>query len=323
MAVFTPVNVQDLAPLLKRFDLGCVVSLQAISEGIENTNYFLTTQSGEQAAREWVFTLFENLDADDLPYFCRLTQHLAEAGFAVPAPLKDVQGESLFELNARWGVIVPKLHGRSKVAPDEQACAAVGRWLARMHRSLVAFDAKRPLVRNLAWVKQHYVNLEGRLTDGERDDLAGYISRYEQYQQVLQVCPQGTVHGDLFKDNVLFDANGEISGVIDFYQACDASLLFDLAVVANDWCTDKDGRHIDAKLFALRNAYQTERAWSVAEEQAWPYALELAALRFWVSRLATYYAPGYQQRSVEGETVKDPEEMRRILHGLAAAKSPV
>ncbi len=323
MAVFTAVKEQDLADVLERFSLGPVVSLREISEGIENTNYFLDTQDKGQTLRHWVLTLFENLDTDELPYFCALTQHLEKDGFAVPAPLQDARGESLFELNGRWAVIVPRLTGASLDHPGEQDCRAVGRWLAQMHVSLQGFKESRALVRDQHWVARHYNSLQERLKDGERNDLAGYLNRYTAYDAVLQQCPQGTVHGDLFRDNVLFDEKDDISGVIDFYHACDATLLFDLAVVANDWCTDLNGKHKKKHLSALVDGYQEVRLWLPIEHKAWPYALELAALRFWVSRLATFYQPGYQRSTVSGETVKDPEEMRNVLHGLSNATNEV
>lgn len=320
MAVFTPVSESDLGPVLERFGLGGLKRLQAISEGIENTNYFVHTESGAQGEQSWVLTLFENLEADDLPYFCALTQHLASAGFDVPAPLKDANGESLFQLHGRWAVLVPRLRGAAVLRPSAADCEAVGAWLGRMHVCLDGFQLRRQLVRDRRWLEGHLLRLSDSLRKDEREDLAGYIRRYTQYESLLRSCSQGTVHGDLFRDNVLFE-QGRISGVIDFYHACDATLLFDLAVVANDWTVDAAGRHQTAQLDALITAYQRERPWTEMEVKAWPYCLEVAALRFWVSRLATFYQPGYQKNTVTGVTVKDPQEMRRILHGLASARA--
>ena len=118
-------------------------------------------------------------------------------------------------------------------------------------------------------------------------------------------------------DNVLFE-DGVVSGVFDFYHACDATFLFDLAVVANDWTTDAKGLHDTVRLEHLCEGYQSERVWTDKEKAMWPYCLELAALRFWISRLMTRYLPSYQQDSVAGDVVKNPDEMKAILVGLAA-----
>ena len=322
MAVFTSVSEQDLQPVLAHFALGDVTRLSAISEGIENTNYFLDTQVSGHHEQNWVLTLFENLDEAELPYFCALTQHLAGAGFKVPAPLQDAQGESLFRLQNRWAVLVPRLRGRAKKAPEIEDCASVGRWLGRMHQSVATFQGQRRLVRDRAWLEGHHARLSSRLSEAERQDLAGYVKRYGDYEKLLQACPQGTVHGDLFRDNVLFEGR-DIAGVIDFYHACSATLLFDLAVVANDWTVTDEGKHKADHLAALVEGYQRERPWVEAEHGAWAYCLEVAALRFWVSRLATLHEPGDQQNTVAGVAVKDPEEMRRILHGVVSASAPV
>ena len=133
-------------------------------------------------------------------------------------------------------------------------------------------------------------------------------------------CPQGIVHGDLFRDNVLFEG-AKVSGVIDFYHACQASLLFDLAVLANDWAWDKElGDYDYTLLSAIVDAYQVQRPWTAMERDLWPRCLEIAALRFWISRLVSYYLPGYQKHSVEGDTAKDPNEMKAILLRAQAMK---
>lgn len=310
MAVFTSLDQTDIEELLDSYAVGRLVSFQSISEGIENTNYFVNTQLGEDALR-WVLTLFENLDEQELPYFCKLTEHLARQGFKVPAPQKTRVGDSIIEVKGKKAVLVPCLSGQSKTKPSLEDCKRAGEWLARMHMALESFDESRRLVRDLGWMQAQRDKLQGFMPEGELKELEYYIARYKDYQSDLVQCPQGTVHGDLFRDNVLFDG-GEISGVIDFYHACDATLLFDLAVVANDWCAGDTGydKHM---MQGLVEAYQSQRPWTDKEEACWQYALELAALRFWVSRLVSKYVPGYQQGSVSGETIKDPDEMKRLL----------
>lgn len=316
MAVYTSLQQQDIEQLLLQYDIGMLENYQEISSGIENTNYFVTTAQDNGGSKHWVLTLFENLDHKELPYFSQLTIHLERAGFDVPAPATDRQGQAIFVLKNKPGVIVPKLLGQPLAQPDSQACTAMGGWLANMHLALKSFSPKRPLVRDVQWARERVDRLKPVMTPDEFLVLKGYFERYQQYQPMLQICTQGTVHGDLFRDNVLFQ-QGKISGVFDFYHACDATLLFDLAVAANDWTTGSDGRYNLAKLTSLSQGYKTIRPWSDAEQQAWPYCLELAALRFWLSRLTTCHLPGYQQQSLLGETIKDPNEMKNILLTLA------
>lgn len=313
MAVFTILEQADIADFLSAYDVGKLESYAAISEGIENTNYFVDTQKNGMR-QSWVLTLFENLHDDELPYFSELTRFLAEKSFKVPAPEACKTGQTILTVRDRKAVLVPKLRGRAKEHPDAQACHQVGCWLAEMHLALRSFSGRRPLVRDTAWMKMQNDRLEPYMPSTEFIVLQKYIERYHIYRERLDKCPQGTVHGDLFRDNVLFE-QGDISGVIDFYHACDATLLFDLAVVANDWCVDQHG-YVQERLSALVGSYQTIRTWTEAEKGSWANCLELAALRFWISRLVSKYVPGYQHGSVQGETIKDPDEMKRLLPEL-------
>ncbi len=316
MAVYTALSKQDIEQLLTQYDIGELSSFQEISSGIENTNYFVTTRVESGDLKRWVLTLFENLKLNDLPYFCDLTRHLDQDGFSVPAPLADRAGKGIFTLKEKAGVLVPCLSGASLDVPDEKACASVGAYLAGMHLSLRTFSQNRAVERNVEWMQGQLDKLHGVMDNRDYKVLEGFFTRYRVYQPDLLGCPQGTIHGDLFRDNVLFD-EGEISGVFDFYHACDATLLFDLAVVANDWALRADGVHDQEKLGHLCEGYQSQRPWTDKEKVMWPYCLELAALRFWLSRLVSYHLPGYQQASLLGDTIKDPDEMKTILLSLA------
>jgi homoserine kinase type II len=315
MAVYTSLTTEDIAQLLSEYEIGVLSHFQEISTGIENTNYFVTTLRDENPQR-WVLTLFENLSQDDLPYFCDLTRHLAQDGLKVPAPVADRSGRYVFTVKGKFGVFVPCLTGSSVEVPDANACALIGRYVARMHISLCGFSGYRTLQRDLDWMQEQLSSLQKVMNKNEFVVLEGYFCRYRAYQPHLLQCPQGTIHGDLFRDNVLFE-EGHISGVLDFYHACNATLLFDLAVVANDWAVDVDGAHDRVKLQCLCEAYQAQRPWTDKEKIMWPYCLELAAFRFFLSRLVSCHLPGYQQQSLAGDTIKDPNEMKAILLGLA------
>lgn len=312
MAVYTSFSQHDMESILREYDVGALKSFQPISEGIENTNYFVNSGTGQR----WVLTVFENLPAEDLPYFCELTEFLANRNFKVPAPQRTLSDEWMINVKSagsqiKQAVLVPRLSGKSEIEPSIDECKRVGAWLANMHLALQDFPIERPLERNLKWMHEQQQKLQGKMPEAEYAELAHYVCRYENYREQLQQCPQGTVHGDLFRDNVLFEQS-EVSGVIDFYHACNASLIYDLAVVANDWCT-KEGGYQSSKMDALIEAYQSVRPWTEQEKTCWPNALELAALRFWLSRLVSKYVPGYQQGSEIGDTIKDPDEMKKLL----------
>jgi homoserine kinase type II len=317
MAVYTELSKQEIEQLLGQYDIGDLVDFEEISSGIENTNYFVTSSHTEQGVRRWVLTLFENLKTHDIPYFCELTRHLEQDGFKVPAPVVNRFGGSIFCLKGKSGVMVPCLNGAPLDQPDNSGCASVGAYLAGMHLSLRSFSQHRVMPRDVGWMKNQLETLEAYMPVHEFKILNGYFERYCAYQPHLQDCPQGTVHGDLFRDNILFEGK-TISGVIDFYHACDATFMFDLAVAANDWAIGTDGIHDKTRLESLCEGYQSERAWTDKEKIMWPFCLELAALRFWLSRLASLYVPGYQQAPVAGEPIKNPDEMKAILEGLVA-----
>lgn len=315
MAVYTQLSERQVEKILLNYSLGELSALSEISSGIENTNYFLDVASGEGFQTRYVLTVFENLSKEELPFFNDLTSHLSKAGFKVPAPLKDVSGKAVFEVEAKPGMIVQCMQGGAEEVPSLMQCEAIAIYLAKMHLSLREFSRSRPLERDVAWMDAQTLLLKD--TTISKEDLALLIASVDRYKHVygagLQECPQGTVHGDLFRDNVLF-SGVEVSGVIDFYHACQATLLFDLAVMVNDWAWNSVEMAYDqGKLKQIMTSYQAYRPWTEQEKIYWPRCLELAALRFWISRLVSFHLPGYQQHSVEGDTAKNPDEMKAIL----------
>lgn len=155
--------------------------------------------------------------------------------------------------------------------------------------------------------------LLSKLEADEQRLLNDELACQEQQQTVL---PDGVIHADLFRDNVLF-GEGRLMGMIDFYTASNGPLIFDLAVTVNDWCVDESGEIDPSRYKALLQGYASERTLSAQELEAWPIMLRRAALRFWLSRLVELHFP----RPGEMALIKDPGEFRRILE-LRVAGSP-
>lgn len=311
MAVFTPVADADVQELLRAFDPQArLLGLEGIGTGIENTNYFARAHL-QGRPQTLVLTLFETLQADQVGEYARVMQWWSAQGFPVPAPLLNPASPHPQQLSGKPALLLPKLPGHHALTPSPAQCHQMGALLARMHLVAPQAPFQRPVERTLSWMREQQRQLQGLLPADSQQRLATEIDHYEACLPLFDSCTQGLVHGDLFRDNVLFEGES-ISGLIDFYHSGRETLLFDLAVVANDWCPTHQGMDGE-RLEALLDGYQGVRPWSSAEAQAWPQLRRLAALRFWLARLVSRYLPGYQRHSAQGDATKPPEEMEQLL----------
>ena len=306
MAVFTEVSPAAAQALLTRLQLGELRALRGIEGGIENTNYFVTTDTGE-----FVLTLFERLSAEQLPFYLHLMRHLAHAGIPVPEPQADARGEILHSVCGKPAAVVNKLHGRSQLAPQAVHCAAVGAMLARMHLAGQGFERQQPNLRGLPWWNETVPVVLAHL-DAEQAALLQSELAYQNHiaaSSAYTALPRGPVHADLFRDNVMFDGE-QLTGFFDFYFAGVDTFLFDLAVCLNDWCIDwATGAHDAARFDAMLAAYQSVRPLSAAERSLLPAMARAGALRFWISRLWDYHLP----REAQVLTPHDPRHFERVL----------
>ncbi|HEU0197517.1 MAG TPA: homoserine kinase [Nevskiaceae bacterium] len=312
MSVFTHVSSDQLKGFLKRYPVGELLGFQGIGEGVENTNYFVDTSDGR-----WVLTLFERTEEAGLPYFLGLMEHLAERGFPCPAPAHTATHETLTltRLNGRPATLVRRLEGNNVLFPTLNQCRAVGTTVGTLHVLAASFAGTRHNERGPAWRQQTGATLKARV----EPDAAALIDSSLQEESRLDWAglPQGVIHADLFRDNVLF-VDERLSGLIDFYYACNDALLYDLAVAVNDWCMEADGHLNHPRATALIGAYCACREPQAVEQRAWPAVLRAAALRFYLSRLYDRHFP----RAGDLVHIKEPQTYRRILEWHRANPAP-
>jgi homoserine kinase type II len=314
MAVYTEVTLQEAAGLLQSLGLGELCAMQGCKGGIENTNYFVSTQRAGQTY-DYVLTLFERLHLEQLPFYLRLMKHLAERGICLPTPHANTQGELVFMLKGKPAAVVDKLQGSSELSPGAAHCAQVGAMLARMHLAGSDFVLQQPNLRGLPWWNET-VGVVLPFLSAEQSEL---IQDELAYQNQLAggadyaSLPRGPIHADLFRDNVMFTvADGQpiLSGFFDFYFAGVDSFLFDIAVCLNDWCIDLEQRTPNPMLTDhFLTAYQAVRPLTPAELRLLPAMLRAGALRFWLSRLWDLHLP----RQASLLKPHDPMPFERLL----------
>lgn len=281
MAVYTELGDEDLVQLLQAYDLGTLLSCKGIAEGVENSNFLLQTERGS-----FILTLYERrVAAANLPYFLGLMEHLAARGLPCPTPIHGRDGRALREVAGRPAAIVTFLAGLWVKRPEARHCARLGEALGRLHREGGDFPLKRGNSLSLeGW--QMLLDAIGPRADEVRTGLAADLAREQAFlrQSWPGDLPAGIIHADLFPDNVFFRGQ-ELSGLIDFYFACNDLYAYDIAICLNAWCFESDGAFNVTKGRALLQEYGRIRPITPAEMKALPILARGAALRFLLTRL--------------------------------------
>jgi homoserine kinase type II len=284
MAVYTDVTAEELADFLSGYEIGELLSYKGIAEGVENSNYLLHTSAGY-----FFLTLYEKrVAAADLPFFLGLMAHLASHGIRCPQPVANRKGEALGRLAGRPAAIIDFLEGVWPRKPNAAHCAAVGQALAKMHLAGADFAMTRANALSVNGWRPLFEQAAARADDvqpGLRALLATELDHLERHWPTS--LPQGVIHADLFPDNALF-LGDKLSGLIDFYFACNDTLAYDVAICLNAWCFESDHSFNVTKARAFLNAYTRERRLSEAEERALPLLARGAAMRFLLTRLVDW-----------------------------------
>jgi homoserine kinase type II len=302
MSVYTLVERNQLENFLTNYHLGDLVAYEGINAGIENTNYFVTTTIGE-----FVLTLFEQFEHEELPYFLDLMAYVAENGIPSAHPLGDKQGHYLRELCGKPAAFVERLSGRDVETPNLAQCREIADTLGRLHTVSPHFSAHRNNGRGPHWWK---ITAERvlPLMEAEDAELLRAELRFQANYRHLEL-PRGVIHADLFRDNALFSGD-QLRGIIDFYYACNDVLIYDLAVTINDWCSLPDGYLDEQRVQVMLESYVEQRALTPLEFESLPVMLRAGALRFWLSRLQDLHFP----RPGELTHIKNPNVFRNILN---------
>jgi len=310
MSVYTVVEEHQLTAFLEDYDVGTLESFEGISAGIENTNYFVNTKKNGQL-EQFVLTIFEHHTFDELPYFLNIMAFMAEHNIPTAHPMPTHNHGYLKELCGKPAALVERLVGGTVEDPTVVQCGVMGGQLARFHIAGQGYQELRNNDRDIDWMQSTFGLIKSHLTNDECQLIESELAF--QAKTGWDTLPKGVIHADLFCDNAMF--NGDVlTGIIDLYYACNAPMLYDLAVMVNDWCRKHDDNpekieFDQERVDAMISAYQTQRSLTDEELQAWPAALRLAALRFFLSRLKDKHIP----REGEMTQIKDPDVFKRVL----------
>lgn len=291
MAVYTHLGAEDMAALIARFDVGTLVSAKGIAEGVSNSNWLLETTGATGTAARFILTMYEfRIELADLPYFLSLLDHLAAKGCPVPRTIHDRDGNLYVTRPGAQSekalALIEYLPGVSVSAPTAGQARAVGAELARLHLAAADFPATRANGMGVAeWQRLAAAcGAEGlaRIDPALADIVANELPRLaETWPQAL---PSGVIHADLFPDNVLM-LGDVVTGLIDFYFACNDILAYDLAVTHVAWCfDDRTGAFRADVSQALIEGYESVRPLAAEERAALPLLGQGAAMRFAMSR---------------------------------------
>ncbi len=305
MAVYTNLKIEQVIAFLKSYNIGELISFNGITEGIENSNFYIKTSTGE-----FILTIFEKrVNRCDLPFFVAIMKHLSKKNFVCPTPIFDKKKKYLQELEKKPALIVNFLKGKSKTKINAKDCFKLGNKMASMHLKSKDFFLERKNSLSIEGWEQLINSCSNSISINNLNEIEHNI--LEEIQNSFNFCkknwpnnlPKGFIHGDIFPDNVFFQ-NNEISGIIDFYFSCTDFFAYDIAVAVNAWCFDDQKKFNKKKFSSLIEGYSLKRRLSEQEFFYLPLLSQAAALRFLLTRI---YDWAHTPKNADVR-LKDPKE---------------
>ncbi|MFH4355978.1 MAG: homoserine kinase [Neisseriaceae bacterium] len=302
MAVYTVIEPHELQAFLSTYTVGELVTYHGIIQGITNTNYRVKTTSGQ-----YILTIFEDMNSSELVFYLQLTTYLEKHGITCPTPVALKNGNLASQLKNKPAALIHYLEGIPSESPSMQQCNQVGAMLALMHEATLFFPLKQVNPRGPNWWNQQAKQLLVFLPPAEKRMLESELNWLNS--RLEKDLPNGIIHADLFKDNVLFWKN-KVNGFIDFYYACNGIFIYDLAITINDWARTPANTINLSLEKAIMAGYESNRPLLNQEIDYLPIAKRAAAIRFWISRLHDLYFP----KKGTIMNTKDPREFYHLLN---------
>lgn len=303
MATFTPLHKVDIENFLALFNVGQLTDFRQIPTGIENTNYFVTTTKYDQE-QHFVLTLVEVASFTEVPFFISLTRHLANYGLPVPAAELTLDGMSLTVLKNKPAMLLPRLPGAHLQQPSSEHCLEVGQLLGLMHSTLLGSSYHRENPYSSDWMYTTIQQPQAHFEPAIKNLLTRCAELYDLLESTS--LPRGIIHGDLFKDNILF-TDAKITGVLDFFHASTDFLMMDIAITINDWCRNQNQSIDPERAAGLLRGYEMTRPIEPEERDHMTTFQQIAAARFALTRSLT---------GLPGNYLKDPEACLLLLESL-------
>ena len=301
MSVYTILKNKDVRRILSSYDIGTLQSFRGISEGITNTNYFINTSSGK-----YVLTIFEDIKKSKVTKYLKLMNFFSSDGLCSPEIMTTKTGDILTLVKNKPCSIMKKLSGKTVENTSNQLCKSLGGLIGKFHISGMKLKTNISNSRDIVWVEKTINKIKNHITS---DQLKLLKHSHRIFEKLFNLdLPYGVIHSDLFRDNVLASKN-KVTGIIDYYYSFNGPLIYELAVIANDWCINKDGTIHQGKFTNLISSYNSIREINKKEMKYMNNAMVAAALRFYLSRLTDMIFP----KVGEITHIKDPNIFENIL----------
>ena len=285
MAVYTKLEHQEVRQFLEQYNINNFKDYKGITEGVENTNYLIKTSE-----QDYILTIYEKrVDENDLPFFIKLLSYLSENKFPCPKPIANKNNEKINRIKNKNAALVTFLNGQSKNKITSEECFEIGKITAQLHEITKKFDINRK--NNLSI--ENWESIFEKTIKQKIDLDESIIKKTKNYLNFLKDkwpknLPQGIIHGDLFPDNIFF-TNNKVSGIIDFYFACNDFFAYEIAICINSLCFDNNSTFNMTKAKNLIDGYTSIRTLSEDEKKYLPILSMGAAMRFFLTRLYDFY----------------------------------